>query len=305
MNRRDFLKTTGALAGGLALTSLTPGLVHASLSLGSTKITTLSDGSLGFPGDMAYGHLPQDELLPILSKYGADPKRVVPECNVTLVQSGENKILFDVGSGPNFMPTAGKLLDALDESDLSVEDITHIVFTHAHPDHLWGLLDDFDDPLFPNATHMIGKTEWDYWMNPETVNTITPSRQSFAVGAKSRLEAIEDAISFFKDGEEILPGIAAHASFGHTPGHMAFEVRSGTEAAMIVGDAIGNHHIAFERPDWHSGSDQDRELGAKSRLALLDKVTTDKMQLIGFHLPKGGIGRCQRKDNTYQFISEA
>jgi glyoxylase-like metal-dependent hydrolase (beta-lactamase superfamily II) len=305
MNRRDFLKTTGALAGGLALTSLTPNLLHASLTLGSTKISTLSDGTLGLPGDMVYGHLPQDELTPILEKHGLDRKRVVPECNVTLVQSGENKILFDVGSGPNFMPTAGKILETLEETELSVDDITHVVFTHAHPDHLWGLLDDFDDPVFPEAQYMIGKTEWDYWMNPETVNSITPSRQAFAVGAKNRLEAIEDRIEFFKDGEEIIPSIAAHASFGHTPGHMAFEVRNGSDAAMIVGDAIGNHHVAFERPDWHSGSDQDREMGAKSRKALLDKIATDKMQLIGFHLPKGGIGRCEQKDNSYQFISEA
>ncbi len=305
MNRRDFLKTTGALAGGLALTSLTPNLVHASLTLGSTKISTLSDGTLGLPGDMVYGHLPQDELTPILEKHGLDRKRVVPECNVTLVQSGDNKILFDVGSGPNFMPTAGKILETLEQTELSVDDITHVVFTHAHPDHLWGLLDDFDDPVFPEAQYMIGKTEWDYWMNPETVNSITPSRQAFAVGAKNRLEAIEDRIEFFKDGEEIIPGIAAHASFGHTPGHMAFEVRNGSDAAMIVGDAIGNHHVAFERPDWLSGSDQDREMGAKTRKALVDKIATDKMQLIGFHLPKGGIGRCEQKDNSYQFISEA
>lgn len=305
MHRRDFLKTTGVMAGSLALTSLIPNLVHASLTLGNTKISTLSDGTLGLPGDMVYGHLPQDELAPILEKYSLDRKRVVPECNVTLVQSGENKILFDVGAGPNFMPTAGKILESLEGTDLSVDDITHVIFTHAHPDHIWGLLDDFDDPVFPNATHMIGKTEWEYWMNPETVNSIEPSRQAFAVGAKNRLSAIEDAVSFFKDGEEILPGIAAHASFGHTPGHMAFEVRSGSDAAMIVGDSIVNHHVAFERPDWHSGSDQDPETGAKTRIALLDKITTDKMQLIGFHLPNGGIGRCERKDNSYQFISEA
>ena len=72
MNRRDFLKTTGALAGGLALTSLTPNLVHASLTLGSIKISTLSDGTLGLPGDMVYGHLPQDELAPILKKHDLD-----------------------------------------------------------------------------------------------------------------------------------------------------------------------------------------------------------------------------------------
>ncbi|MCT4654975.1 MAG: MBL fold metallo-hydrolase [Cohaesibacter sp.] len=305
INRRDLLKQGGILAAGLALGTATPSWAKTSFSLGTIKVDTLSDGHLTLPGDMAFGHLPQDELAPILELYSQDRKRVTPECNVTLVRDGDRNILFDVGSGPNFMPTAGKILDALDETGLSTEDITHVVFTHAHPDHLWGLLDDFDDPLFPNAEHLIGKTEWDYWMDPTTVDKIGASRQSFAVGAKNRLTAIEDAISFFKDGEEILPGIAAHASFGHTPGHMSFEIRNGSNAAMVIGDAIGNHHVAFERPDWVSASDQDPQMGADSRLRLLDKIATENMQLIGFHLPGGGIGRCERKNNTYQFISEA
>ena len=71
-------------------------------------------------------------------------------------------------------------------------------------------------------------------------------------GCKAAMEAIEDQVEFFNDGQEILPGIAARASFGHTPGHMAFEIRNGSESVMVVGDAIGNPHVAFERPDWSS-----------------------------------------------------
>ena len=100
----------------------------------------------------------------------------------------------------------------------------------------------------PQATYMMGRAEWDYWWNPETVDTIGAARAPFAVGAKRRMEAIEDAVEFFDDGDEVLPGIAAIASYGHTPGHMAFEVRAGDDAALIVGDAIGNHHAAFAAP---------------------------------------------------------
>ena len=74
-------------------------------------------------------------------------------------------------------------------------------------------------------------------------------------------------MTFFGDGDEVLPGIKSHASFGHTPGHMSFEVRSGTDALLVGGDAIGNHHIAFARPDWASGSDQDPSLAATTRSA--------------------------------------
>ncbi len=173
--------------------------------------------------------------------------------------------------------------------------ITHVVFfTHAHPDHLWGVLDDFDDLVFANATYMIGQTEWDYWRDPNTVSTIGEARV-LAVGAARRLEALEDVIQFFADGDEVLPGVMALATFGHTPGHMSFEVRAGSEAMLIGGDAIGNHHVAFARPDWAGGADQDPERAALTRLRLLDMLAQDKMALMGFHLPHGGLGRVERK----------
>jgi glyoxylase-like metal-dependent hydrolase (beta-lactamase superfamily II) len=198
------------------------------------------------------------------------------------------------------MPSAGKLMDAFDQLEITPDDITHVVFTHGHPDHLWGLLDDFDDLLFPDATHMMGKAEFEYWMDPETVSTIARERTTMAVGARRRLEAIEDTITTFTDGDEILPGIAARATFGHTPGHMSFELAGG---AMIVGDAIVNHHLAFERPEWRAGSDQDPDLGARTRLRLLDQIATEQVQIIGFHLPGGGIGRAERSGDGYRFIA--
>ena len=115
-------------------------------------------------------------------------------------------------------PPRERSLEALRALGLSPEDITHVVFTHAHPDHIWGLLDEFDEPLFYNATYMMGRTEWDYWWNPETVNTIGNARAAFAVGAKRRMEVIEGTVVLFGDDEEILPGVSAVATPGHTRG---------------------------------------------------------------------------------------
>ena len=281
-----------------------PQTAHAQLTLGDMRLDVLSDGSLRLPGSFIFGTMPQDELGPILEAYDQSPELLTPPCNVTLLRTGDRNILFDVGSGPDFSPTAGLLLDSLDALGLAPEDITDVAFTHGHPDHLWGLLDEFDDPLFTEASYLIGKTEWDYWIDPNTVDNISSDRVPFAVGAKRRLEAIEDNIEFFKDGEEILPGVAARASFGHTPGHMAFEIRSGSQAAMVVGDAIGNDHVALARPAWISGSDQDGETGAASRISLLDQIATEQMPLIGFHINQGGIGRVEKANEGYRFIAE-
>jgi len=202
------------------------------------------------------------------------------------------------------MPSAGSMLNGLDAISVAPEDITHVVFTHAHPDHLWGVLDDFDDPVFPDAQMMIGQAEWEYWTDPDTVNTIGEARASFAVGAARRLDAISDQITMIKSGAEILPGVLAHDTPGHTPGHMSFEIRDGSQAVLVGGDAIGNAHVAFARPHWTSGADQDAELGAQTRARLLDTLVSDDIALLGFHLPNGGLGRVERDGEGYRFVPE-
>lgn len=272
------------------------------LTMGPMQIDSLSDGNLVLPGDFILGGMPQDEMQAILAKYNLPTDSLTPPCNVTLLRDGTHTVLFDVGAGPDFQPTAGKLADALSALDLTPEDVTHVVFTHGHPDHLWGLLDEFDDPMFANATHMIGQAEFDYWMDPATVGTIGEARATFAVGAARRLGVMAETLQMVTDGQEILPGIAARLTPGHTPGHLAYELRSGTDALMVVGDALGNHHVAFERPDWASGSDQDGPMAADTRVTLLDQIATDQMRVIGYHLPGGGIGRVERVDSAYRFV---
>lgn len=301
LTRRMFMAQCAAAP--LTLSFASP--VISEIALGpESSLMTVSDGFLTLPPDMIYGQMPQDELKTILAAHGKDLESYTPDCNVALYRDGQNTVLFDVGSGPDFVPTAGQLTESLDALGIAPEDVTHVAFTHAHPDHIWGLLDDFDDPVFSEATYLMGRSEWDYWWNPNTVDTIGESRAAFAVGARRRMEVIEDMVQLFDNGQEILPGIAARACYGHTPGHMAFEVRQGNEAAMIVGDAIANNHVAFERPDWLSGTDQNPNMGAQSRKSLLDQIATDQIRMVGFHLPDGGVGRVERAGDFYKFIGE-
>lgn len=297
--------TRRAFMAGGASCAVLASPVLAQLDLGpSATLTTVSDGHLTLPPSMMFGNLPQAELAEILTRNKIDPASYTPACNPSLYRDGTNTVLFDVGAGPDFMGSAGQLPDTLDAMGITPEDVTHVVFTHAHPDHLWGVLDDFDDPFFANASHLFGRAEWDYWWNPETINTIGDDRASFAAGAKRRMEVIEDMVDFIDDGQEFLPGVTAHASYGHTPGHLAFEIAASGSSAMIVGDAIGNPHVAFERPDWHSASDQDPETGAKTRARLLDRLATDQMPVIGFHLPGTGIGRVEKTSTNYRFVGD-
>lgn len=298
LTRRHLLTATAAaLAAPMGAGRL---WAASTLTLGEMQIDTLSDGSLVLPGNFILGGMPQEEMQAIVARYGLPTDQLTPPCNVTLLRDGTNTVLFDVGAGPDFQPSAGKLMEALEALGLTVEDITHVLFTHGHPDHLWGLLDEFDEPVFPNAEYMIGQAEFDYWTNPDTVASIGEARTTFAVGAARRLGVIAETVRLLADGEEPLPGVTARLTPGHTLGHLAYEL-AGPTPAMVLGDCIGNHHVAFERPEWASGSDQDGPMAAATRVALLDRLASEGHAIIGYHLPEGGIGRVERAERGYRY----
>ena len=302
ISRRTFV--SGA-AAGFGAAALVPRRAWAgtSFTVGGMEVTTLSDGYLTQPADFMFAPMPQEELAAFLESRGmARDAALTPECNVTLVRHDDRVILFDAGSGMGFLDTVGDLPQALDALGVASEDVTHVVFTHGHADHLWGVLDDFDEAFFSNAQHMMGRVEFDYWADPATIDTISEDRVPMAAGAKRRLDLIAERFSFFEDGAEVLPGVIARGTFGHSPGHMSFALADGGDSAMIVGDALINDHTAFAHPDWPIGADSDQQAAAAVRTGLLDQLATDAMPMVGFHLPGGGVGRVERFDGAYRFV---
>lgn len=303
MTRRDMI--VGAATTCALPTLLGPARVVAQAT--DSRLLTISDGHLTLPANLVFAPVADRDLGSVLEPRGITDivAPLEPPCNVSVLQTAERLVLFDVGAGPSFQPSTGRLQGALLDAGLDPLDVTDVIFTHAHPDHLWGVLDDFDEPLFLNAQHWIGVEELDYWMNPGTATSIGEARASFAVGAARRLEAINGSLATFADNQEILPGVLAHLTPGHTPGHMAFEIAMGGSTAMIIGDAIGNDHIALARPDWPTGADQDQSQGAATRRRLVERLASEETLLAGFHMPGSGIGRIDRSGDGYIFVEDA
>ncbi len=274
----------------------------ARTALGDAEVAVLSDGGLVLPMSFYLPEIPAAEIEALLAPRGLPLDLVRPDCNITLLRDGERTVLFDAGAGPLFQDTAGKLPANLAAAGIDPGEITDLCFTHAHPDHLWGILDDFEEPVFPNARCWMGRAEWDFWRAPGTLAAMPEARQSFVVGARNRMAAIEDRVELFDAGAEVLPGVEAVGSFGHTPGHVSFMIHRG-DGLLVVGDAIANAVISFERPDWHAGSDQDPELGAATRRRLLDRLVADRTRIVGFHLPYPGIGAVERNGAHYRFAA--
>lgn len=264
------------------------------------SVQSVSDGKLVLPVDFLVARdADPTEAQTILNDAGATGDTYDSPLNLTMMTRGDETILFDAGSGPDFMPTAGKLPEALAAIGVTPEQVTHVVFTHAHPDHIWGVLDDFDEPAFVNARYMIGRTERDYWLDPATPETIEPSRLSFVAGAKRRIETLGELLETFEDGDEILPKIKAIMTPGHTPGHMSFDLAG---QLFVAGDVVTNPHLAFSRPKILSGSDQAPEIAAETRRKTLNMLSDSDTKVLGYHLPQGGIGQVRRNEDGFEFL---
>lgn len=277
----------------------------ASLSLGDGDITILSDGNLVQPASFMLPDTPEAEARPFLESNGMAWGSFAPDCNVTFLRRGDRFAVFDAGSGANFMDTAGKLGAAMADAGIDTAAVTDVIFTHGHPDHLWGVLDDFDELVFAKAQYRMAEAEFAYWSAADTLSTTPDERKNFVTGAQTRLDSIGERIAFFKPGEEVFPGVEAIDTSGHTPGHVSFMLHGSGEPVIVTGDALTNQVISFMKPDWPIGPDQDRAKGVATRRALLDRLAADRARIIGYHLPHPGTGRVERRGDAYAFVADA
>jgi glyoxylase-like metal-dependent hydrolase (beta-lactamase superfamily II) len=317
ITRRTALAGAGAALAGGALTGLGGGLLPASpawalapnsrsLQLGAFDITIVSDGHLVMPARLAAPDAPADELKAALAANGQTGDMAEPPANVTLIKSGSDVILVDTGAGPNFMPTTGRLLANLEAAGVSPDTITKVVFTHGHPDHFWGALDDFEEnPRFANATHYFPAAEWDFWVSDKAEQGLPADRASFVPAARRNLKGIEAKAQRIKPGDDIVAGIRVLATPGHTQGHISLEIAGGSETLLVLGDALTHPIISFAHPEWRPAADHQPEIAAETRRKLLDRLATDKSRVIGYHLPFPGVGRVERKGSAFAYVGEA
>ncbi len=218
------------------------------------------------------------------------------------LRSGTDLILVDTGSGLNFQPTAGKLLENLKAASIDPAAITKVVFTHAHPDHIWGTLGADATLNFPNAAYYVSAAEWDFWTDPDLLTKMPVEMGDFVKGAQRDLAAVKDKVTMVKPGDDIMTGIRVLDTAGHTPGHLSLEVTGG-DGLIITGDATTNEIVALEHPDWKFAFDAIPDLAIQNRKALLDRAATDKIKLLGYHWTSPGIGYAEKKGTAFSYTA--
>ncbi|SDK35135.1 MBL fold metallo-hydrolase [Aliiruegeria lutimaris] len=305
LHRRRFL----ALSVSAAATPFMPrsgwafGSETHSTMVGDIELTVISDGHLTIPSAVLAPNAPKEEFEAFMTGLmGSVPETVQPETNHALLRVGGETILIDNGSGKKFQPTAGKLLENLSINGIDPASINKVVFTHAHPDHVWGTLLEDGSLALPNATYYVGETEFAFWTDPETEGMMPDDFKPFAQGARRDLLAVQDRVQLVKEGDGIAAGVSVLDTPGHTPGHISVLVDGG-DGLIITGDAMASEFLSVQHPDWAFGFDSIPDMAIASRKALLDRVATDGHRVLGYHFAYPGIGNIEKASEGYRFTA--
>ena len=186
----------------------------------------VSDGPLPLgPPKGTFIGVPDEEVRKMLTDNFLSPDNVVLEQNSPIVNMGDKLVLFDTGMGTSkaFGPTTGRQQKSMAEAGIKPGDIDAVVLSHAHIDHIGGIVGADDKPLFPNAQYYIAQSDFDFWTDEGKLGS---PLKDFVVHARKNLLPVRDRLVFFKDGQEFLPGVQAMAAPGHTVGHTMFMVTS-------------------------------------------------------------------------------
>ncbi len=313
--RRDILRMAGAMPA-LTLPALAnaelgapslsdPTLTnpsHFRFTLGSAKLTVVSDGHLATPTTGLGVNADPAEVQAFLTRHFLSPTTNYSHTNHLLIELGDAKILVDVGSGDRFLDTAGRLMSNLETAGIDASDITHVVITHAHPDHIWGVRDDFDEAIIPDAQYLIGGAERDYWMQDGLLTSAPAEAQQFIAGAQNSINVDGADWQLLSNDQEIAPGVRVIDTPGHTPGHMAVVVESDGQQLIALGDSMNHAWMNFAHPDWVNGFDMDGDQTAATRRRLLDMAVADDIAVLGYHFPFPGVGNVMKDGEAYRFV---
>ena len=304
LDRRKFL----GLASGLIAAGLLPKNVMAlagpyTFKQGAYDVTVVSDGNLILPLALFDSMGKPDELKALMGAM-VQGDNAQFEASPLLLKSGTDVILIDTGTGQGYQPTSGKIVESLKAAGTDPATITKVIFTHGHPDHLWGTTGADGKSPYANASFHMAEAEFNFWAAPDLASKMPKEMEGMIKGTAAQLAAIKEKVALFKTGVELLPGISVLDTAGHTPGHVSFELAGG-DGLIVLGDVFPNPNVFFAHPEWKFAFDADHDMATAARTKILDMASAGKRKLLGYHWPYPGIGMAEKKDGGYVYVPNA
>lgn len=267
-------------------------------------MTTLFDGSSQADDPYPlFGENQRAENIAALMHANFLPEdRFVTGFTSTLVNTGTDLILFDTGFGELERRNGlGRMRQQLQRAGYAADQVSVVVLTHFHPDHIGGLME-AGQPAYPNARYVVGRKEYDFWIGTDS---FPDEIGHFAGLAAAMVKPLAKNMVFVEDGTEIVSGITSVAAFGHTPGHMAFLLESAGHQLMLFADSATHFVISLQQPDWFFSYDMDKTTAAATRWRMFDMIAIDRIPFIGYHMPYPAIGFAEKSGMAYRYVPES
>jgi glyoxylase-like metal-dependent hydrolase (beta-lactamase superfamily II) len=303
---------TGSLANGIlayraaakAPMAKTQAPGYYRFKVGDFQATIVSDGplNLGAPSGDVFKDLSKEDMIRILSMNYLPTDVVALEQNTLVINTGSHLVLFDTGTGPSnkaFGPDTGRLLANLKAAGIDPKQIDAVALTHAHADHCFGLMAEKARRNFPNAQIYMAQSDLEFWTDESKATN--EMMKMLIGGAREQLLPNRDRMVFVKDGQEIVPGIQAIATPGHTVGHTVYMITSKGQSLCNAGDIAHHHIISLERPRSEFAFDTDGRQAVASRLRLFDMLASNRIPLVGYHFPWPGLGHVGKQPIGYRY----
>ncbi len=261
--------------------------------VGALDAVALKDSDIDITNDgKTFGvGQPVEAVSALLSAAGQPTDVLHLSVQPLLVRSGDKVLLFDTGAAGASFARGSRLPASLHEAGVEPAQVTDIFISHAHPDHVGGLLTADGKLAFPNATVHIAAPEWAPLLTDP--------------GAAKLVAAVTPKVATFQPGAELVPGVVtAVAVDGHTPGHSAYEIASGNDRLLYIGDSAHHYVVSVQRPDWTVAFDQDAPVAQTSRRALLKRAADGQLRVYAVHFPFPGLGRIQAQGDSFVWVPE-
>ena len=277
--------------------------------VGDIEITVISDGVNRFklPDDMV-SNVPKDQVQAALSAAHVEPGMFYNPYNPVIVNTVSKLVLIDTGTGEASYAQSkgaiGQFLTNAAAAGFKPEDFDAVVISHYHGDHVNGLIKADNAITFPNAEILVPANEHKFWMDDGEMSRAPKGRVEGLFKNNRRVFSGEvlKRLRTYEWDKDVVPGILALGTPGHSPGHTSHIVSSGTGKVYVQADVTHVPFLFVRNPGWHAFYDQDPALAETTRRKVYDMLAAEKMMVQGFHYPFPAHAFVEKSGNGYREI---
>ena len=277
--------------------------------VGSIEITVVNDGVSRMPiTDGFVENASKDQVNAALEAaflekdFYAGPYNPIvinTESKLALVDTGTGEAAFKSSNGLN-----GRLPISLAAAGFDASAIDTVIISHYHGDHINGLLKADGSLAFPNAEILVSAAEHKFWMDDGEMSRATKPRVVFGFKSTRRVMTNEvlKRLCTYEWNKEVIPGVTAIGTPGHTPGHTSHVVASGSKAIYVQADVTHAPFLFARHPEWHFMLDVDPAAAETMRRKIYDMLVADRMLVQGFHYPFPAVGHVEKSGTGYREV---